>query len=356
MAWDLWPLAVMPRSYVLFAGSILLVAHTSAQRLRTNEIRPFIGAGMNFQAPNLVEYTTPKGTAIPWAGAGLEAGVSMTHLDRWGIALGGSLSEHGYMHYLDTSCWTLYHQAQRAEARAWWLFPFAPLESAQARVGLALGLSFQGDSERSRNAEGFESRMIGRELTRLYIAPEIGITREAWLHRLELSVRYLHHLDRTPAWTSYSTSSIGNGTHTGTDDHLALVFRYHFAIPKPELAHPPLPSIDFNGRAVDTLTTLSTTRSRMIVELWDDAEHDGDTISVLINDVPVLVEHELTARHFRLPIDLEYGTNKIVVIAHNEGRVPPNTARAFIHTGKKRVQLLIKTSEKKNTAVLIHRD
>lgn len=355
MAWDLRIRSAMRR---IFLHSVLMVssAHLLAQTAHRNEIRPYVGGGINFQVPDLVEYTTPKGTAIPWVGAGIEAGLSLTHMDRWGIALGGGLTEHGYMHYLDTACWTLHHQAQRAEVRAWRLFPFAPLEGAQARAGVAAGMSFQGDSDRRKNEEGFESRMVGPELTRIYLAPELGITREVGDHRLDLSLRYLYHLDRTPAWTSYSTSPVGNGTYTGTDDNLSLVFRYHFAIPRPAIERPPMPAIDFRHRAHDTLTTLSTNRSRVVIELWDEAEHDGDTISVLVNDVPVLVEHELTPQHFRLPVDLEYGTNRILVVAHNEGRVPPNTARAFIHTGKKRVQLLIKTGEKRNSAVFIHRD
>ena len=38
----------------------------------------------------------------------------------------------------------------------------------------------------------------------------------------------------------------------------------------------------------DTLTTLATSRSRITLQLWDNAEYDGDTITVLLNDWPVL--------------------------------------------------------------------
>lgn len=335
---------------------LLSVNTLIAQWAGINEVRPFAGGIINFQAPQLVEYTTPKGTVVPWAGAGLEAGVSLTHRGRWGVALSGGIAEHGYLFYLDTACWTMYHQAQRAEARAWWLFPFQPLESAKARIGVAYGLSFQSDSDRRTDQEGFASRMVGREMTRSYIAPEIGMTREVEDHRLEFGVRYVHHLDRTAAWNSYSTSSVGNGTHSGTDDHLAFVFCYHFALPKPDIELPTMPTLDFSGRELDTITTLSTKHSRVVIELWDDAEHDGDTLSVFLNDAPVLVEHELTPKHYRLPVDLGSGANKILVVAHNEGRVPPNTARAFVRTGNDRVHLLIKTSEKRSTALIIHRE
>lgn len=335
---------------------LCLATQCTAQFTRNNEIRPFLGAQLNFQVPDLVSYTTPRGSAIPGIGGGLEAGVSLTHLERWGLALSGSVAEHGYLVYLDTSCWSIYHQAQRAEGRAWWLFPFGPLESAKARIGLAFGTSFQNDSDRRTDEEGFFTRMVGEGSMRTYMAPEVGFTRAADEQRLEFGVRYLYHFNRTPAWTSHSTSAVGEGMYTGTDDHLALVFRYHFAIPRPVIELPSAPDIHFNDRENDTLVTLSTHRPRIIMALWDDAEHDGDTISVFLNGRAVLVGHELTPKHFRLPVDLEHGTNRILVVAHNEGRVPPNTARAFVRTGNKGVQLLVKTGEHRNTSIIIDRE
>jgi hypothetical protein len=45
-----------------------------------------------------------------------------------------------------------------------------------------------------------------------------------------------------------------------------------------------------------------------------------------------------------------------MVVAHNEGRVPPNTASAILHTGDGKLRLLVKTSRSQNSLVRILRE
>ncbi len=325
-------------------------------RDRVIEPRLFAGLNVNLQAPCLVSYTTSQATVLPWVGASLDLGASFTVRDRWGFAVGGSYAAHGYLLYMDTICYDIYHLAPRAELRVWRLVPWDNLESAQLRIGIAGGYSYQGSSELRSTEEPFTVVTREEAMTRPFLAPEIGIMRESYHDRLELGLRYLVHLDPAAAWTSVSTSPIGDATYTGRDDHLALVFRYHFGFPKARPIPPLLPAIASEPRALDTLTTLHTSRATIAVDLWDNAEYDGDTISVLLNGIPVLSHHELTAKRHRVVLDLELGDNVLLVIAHNEGRVPPNTSSAFLRTGKGRSQLLIKTDEKQNAAVVIRRE
>ena len=106
---------------------------------------------------------------------------------------------------------------------------------------------------------------------------------------------------------------------------------------------------------MDTLARLDTRRERVTLSLWDDAEVDGDTISVLLNGRPVLVAHGLSHEPIKLRLDLGYGYNQLQVIAHNEGRIPPNTARAILRRGKGREQLLLKTGKKHGQMLVIIR-
>jgi hypothetical protein len=55
-------------------------------------------------------------------------------------------------------------------------------------------------------------------------------------------------------------------------------------------------------------------------------------------------------------LDLVHGENTLLVVAHNEGRVSPNTASAFVRAGNGRQQLLIKTGEKLNAVLVIRRE
>jgi hypothetical protein len=107
-------------------------------------------------------------------------------------------------------------------------------------------------------------------------------------------------------------------------------------------------------RETDTLATMASRQRRITLRMWDDAEIDGDTISVLLNNVPVLSAYGLQRRALRVPLDLRRGTNHLVVIAHNEGAVKPNTATCIVRRGRGKEKLLIKTSHEQNQLVVIH--
>ncbi|MEO8591486.1 MAG: hypothetical protein ABI432_19045 [Flavobacteriales bacterium] len=224
------------------------------------------------------------------------------------------------------------------------------------RFGGAFGYSFRTDDELRSTEDPFTVVTTAEQGSSPFIAPEIGFTREDDRGRIELGLRYLYHLDRSPAWTSVSTSTGGSATFTGTDDHIALVLRYHFGFNRPELPPLPLPDVDYVARLTDTLTTLPTHRDRITLVFWDNAEYDGDTISVLLNEETVLSHYELTGRKKKLRLDLRRGTNTLLVVAHNEGRVPPNTASCIVHAGRKRTQLLLRTSNRTNQAVVLQRE
>jgi len=109
------------------------------------------------------------------------------------------------------------------------------------------------------------------------------------------------------------------------------------------------------GVALDTVPQLTSKRQRITLVLWDDAEVDGDTVSVFLNERPVLVRHCLTHDPVKLRLDLGHNSNFISVVAHNEGRIPPNTARGYLRRGKGREQLLIKSSRSRGQLFVVVR-
>ncbi|MDZ7715555.1 MAG: hypothetical protein U5J95_05015 [Balneolaceae bacterium] len=62
---------------------------------------------------------------------------------------------------------------------------------------------------------------------------------------------------------------------------------------------------------------------------WDHGQIDGDIITVKANDTEILSNHELdgpsNATNFSFKFDNK-GFNYILLFAHNEGDIPPNTA------------------------------
>jgi hypothetical protein len=53
---------------------------------------------------------------------------------------------------------------------------------------------------------------------------------------------------------------------------------------------------------------------------------DGDRVTILVNDIPVVVNIVLEQRYKKFNIPLEKGINKITILALNQGTSGPNTA------------------------------
>jgi hypothetical protein len=99
---------------------------------------------------------------------------------------------------------------------------------------------------------------------------------------------------------------------------------------------------------------IETEASEIKIELYDNGEIDGDTISIYHNN-------ELIRSHMRLshkPITVSIGVNpdqphhEIVMVAENLGSIPPNTSVMIITTASNRYEVLISSSEQKNAKVV----
>ena len=99
---------------------------------------------------------------------------------------------------------------------------------------------------------------------------------------------------------------------------------------------------------------IETEASEIKIELYDNGEIDGDTISIYHNN-------ELIRSHMRLshkPITVSIGVNpdqphhEIVMVAENLGSIPPNTSVMIITTPTNRYEVLISSSEQKNAKVV----
>lgn len=320
---------------------------------RDVETRFFGGLDVTLQAARTTEHTgKARTTNYPWPGLRFQGGASFTYRDRLMASVAGGWGWNGYMMTLDTMVHSVYHSAKSAELRlAWHTLPRRNVPT-QWTFGLGIGMTFQFADDQRTDKDGFHTYTVAERQQRPYLAPEFGRFTSSGKDRFELALRYVAHLDASPAWTSASSFQGSTATTQASDDHLALVVRYHLGIRKQ--ADPPLPPAPtLDGVAMDTLATFMSKRQRVTLSLWDDAEVDGDTISVVLNGIPVLVAHELTHEARKLRIDLQHGTNRLEVIAHNEGRIPPNTARAILRRGKGREQLLLKTGKKHGQVLVI---
>jgi hypothetical protein len=90
------------------------------------------------------------------------------------------------------------------------------------------------------------------------------------------------------------------------------------------------------------------------LELYDNAEKDGDSVSLYMDDKPVLIQRVLSTKPLivnqRLTKDKAH---KIVLFADNVGAIPPNTALMVVAAGNVRKYIFLSADYNTNAAVVL---
>lgn len=106
-------------------------------------------------------------------------------------------------------------------------------------------------------------------------------------------------------------------------------------------------------RRVIVKDTVTIEGGEVDLMVWDAQKPDGDVITLIFNGQILLDKYEVTKKPARLRLTIEEGKpNKLVMYAHNTGKVPPNTAMlSIVHTDEeKEVEL---TSDLVNAEALV---
>ena len=345
-----------------FVGAMEVLMHPeefmnmdAVEHPRDIETRFFAGTGYSMQVLALTGQTgsASSGTA-PSLGLRTELGTSFTYRDRLMLTLNGGFGLSGYAMRLDTMAQGIGQRTRNAEMRlAWHTLPQRG-GRPQWSFGIGGGYTFQSADERSLEEDGFTSMTVAPRQARPYLVTELARFTPSGRDRYEIAMRYVKHLTPTPAWTNTSSYQGTTVTSQASGDHLGFLMRYHLGTRKEVDEQPLQRNIDLPA-SMDTLPELACKRQRITLKLWDDAEMDGDTVTVLLNGKPALVDHCLGHKPLKLRLDLNYGYNQLQVLAGNEGRIPPNTARGILRRGKGREELLIKTTHSRGEMFVLMR-
>ena len=113
----------------------------------------------------------------------------------------------------------------------------------------------------------------------------------------------------------------------------------------------------FEKRKTTLLQTVIVENSSVKIELYDNGEVDGDSISLFYNGRVLLAHQRLTEKPILidLPVTSDY-ENELVMYADNLGTLPPNTALMIVRDGNKRYEVRI-TSDltKSGTIRFVHK-
>jgi hypothetical protein len=115
---------------------------------------------------------------------------------------------------------------------------------------------------------------------------------------------------------------------------------------------PPTPDV-IRKRDNELVRTFHTSAREIKIELYDNGEIDGDTITVYHNNKMILSKKRLTDKPlaFKIEVNDDDPHHEFVMVAENLGTIPPNTALMVITAGSKRYETFLTSTEKKNAVV-----
>jgi len=121
--------------------------------------------------------------------------------------------------------------------------------------------------------------------------------------------------------------------------------------PTEPIANEPNVPSTLRGRAVNVLGTVSVTNKNVTFNVWDSGQIDGDIISLNVNGDWVLENYTLGATKRAISVTLpSRGYSYVVLYAHNEGSLPPNTAALSINDGTREQNLVLSANLQTNGA------
>lgn len=136
---------------------------------------------------------------------------------------------------------------------------------------------------------------------------------------------------------------------------------------KPETIEKNLPSIEkpkapstiqqtttkLNMRSKQVIKTVEVEASSFRVDLYDNGQIDGDTISVFYNGKLMVSRQRLSTEpiSIQITLDPDKEENELVMFAENLGTIPPNTALMIVTVAGKRYEVNITSSEQTSGTV-----
>jgi len=79
----------------------------------------------------------------------------------------------------------------------------------------------------------------------------------------------------------------------------------------------------------------------IVIDIWDGGHIDGDMVTLLYNEKPILNNYVLTAQKKRLSIPISGSDiNTLTIVAENEGSEPSNTASMMLMDGNTKYSIL----------------
>lgn len=128
-------------------------------------------------------------------------------------------------------------------------------------------------------------------------------------------------------------------------------------VARPDLNPPKALTIEqkFTTRETKLTKTIEVRSDSIILHFYDNAEIDGDSISLFLNHRLVFQHIRLNGQPYIVKIDLRelQETNELVMVAENLGAIPPNTSYMIAYADGERHSAQLASSEKESAMIRI---
>ena len=112
------------------------------------------------------------------------------------------------------------------------------------------------------------------------------------------------------------------------------------------------------SRANPVIKKIKISAGDVLIELYDNGQIDGDTVSVYHNNKLIISKAGLSTKpiQFNLNLNEQQHHHEIIMIADNLGSISPNTSLMIITSKNKRYEIFISSTEQKNAKIVLDLD
>lgn len=111
---------------------------------------------------------------------------------------------------------------------------------------------------------------------------------------------------------------------------------------------------NYQSRRKNIIRTFYTNSSSLIIDIYDNGEIDGDSITLLFNEKILLLKQMLKSKPISFKLDIDSNNkdgSELVMYAENLGIIPPNTALMIITDAKKRYEVRVSSDLQQSGAI-----
>lgn len=115
----------------------------------------------------------------------------------------------------------------------------------------------------------------------------------------------------------------------------------------------------FQGRSNEILGHIDLLSKNITISVWDHGKIDGDIISIYVNGDVVIAQKTLDGPGNKFVVDVTLkhrGYNYMLLYAHNEGSISPNTCAVSINDGSNTREFILEANLDTNGTVDLYVD